>query len=252
MPPIQWIILISIFIWIYYSLHQSHGLESFNNTTPTLDVAVIVEPRLHPHLAPVIRNIMSNLPDSTKVQLFHGTNNLDFINQHLGKYISTGRLRLTNLGVQNLTINDYNKLLTSKTFWNSISGENILIFQTDSCLCRNGQYKLHKLLGYDYIGAPWKLSSLPIRTGGNGGLSFRKKSKMLEVCERYQSGNEDMFFSSQKSFRYPTRLLAKNLFIETIPGEQPFGVHKPWDYLTDVEMTKLSQDCPEIKTIFNK
>ena len=213
-----------------------------------LDIAVIVEPRKDKYLKPVIENVFDNI-DYIKIQLFHGTENLEFINKKLGRYIKNGRLILTNLGVSNLTIDDYNKLLTSKLFWNKINGENILIFQTDTCLCHGGIYKIPELLKYDYVGAPWKWQGNG-GTGGNGGLSFRKKSKMLEVCDQYKGGPEDVFFSSQKSFNYPPRNVAKNFFIEGILGKQPIGVHKPWKNQNKSELVELYKVCPELKTIF--
>ena len=213
-----------------------------------LDIAVIVEPRKDRYLKPVVENVFNNI-DYIKVQLFHGTENIEFINKKLGKYIKSGRLILTNLGVSNLTIDDYNKLLTSKLFWNKINGENILIFQTDTCLCNKGIHKIPELLKYDYVGAPWIWQGNG-GLGGNGGLSFRKKSKMLEVCDQYKGGNEDVFFSTQKSFNYPPRDIAKNFFTEGILGKDPIGVHKPWKAQNKSDLNKLYKVCPEFKNIF--
>ena len=71
---------------------------------------------------------------------------------------------------------------------------------------------------------------------------------MLEVCDKYKGGPEDVFFSSQKSFNYPSRDVAKNLFVEGIIGKQPIGVHK--SNLNYSQMKKLCNDCPEYDKIF--
>ena len=147
-------------------------------------------------------------------------------------------------------IEDYNNLLTSKNFWKQINGENILIFQTDTCLCSKNKHKIYNILKYDYVGAPWKSKRMP-KMGGNGGLSFRKKSKMLQVCDKYKNGNEDNFFSSRNLF-YPDKKLSQNIFVETIFSENPFGVHKVWNYINGNKLDILKKNCPEINTIFGK
>ena len=47
-----------------------------------LDVAVIVEPREHEYLVPVVLNIIENVPKYTKIYIFHGSKNLNFIKTH--------------------------------------------------------------------------------------------------------------------------------------------------------------------------
>ena len=42
-------------------------------------VAIIVETRKHKALPFVLNNVMSILPDEWSLQIFHGTDNLDFI-----------------------------------------------------------------------------------------------------------------------------------------------------------------------------
>ena len=53
-------------------------------------------------------------------------------------------------------------------------------------------------LGYDYYGAPWPHHNNSV---GNGGLSLRKVSKMIEITSKYKfnwdsiEGAEDTWFS---------------------------------------------------------
>ncbi len=89
------------------------------------------------------------------------------------------------------SITDYNKLLTSLSFWNKINEENILIIQHDSALLRYGVEEFYK---YDYIGASWNFPPYV----GNGGLSFRHKSAMIKVINNYHYNgvdNEDIYFA---------------------------------------------------------
>ena len=98
-----------------------------------IEIAVMVEPRLHPNLKLVIDNMLRNLTDDIPIQIFHSSLNENFLNENYKDFIENKRIILTLLKVNNLTIPEYNKLLTSKYFWNRIDKEHILIFQTDSC-----------------------------------------------------------------------------------------------------------------------
>ena len=251
---IYFIIIVFVLIYTKHKLKSvnSNKLESFHSNK--LHTAVIVEPRLHKYLVPVIKNVINHLPHETIIQIFHGTNNLKFINQHLTNYIRSGKIILTNLKVSNLNIKSYNKLLTSRTFWNSIPGENILIFQTDSCFCSNSKFNIDKYLEYDYVGAPWASNlkwSKNLR-GGNGGFSFRKKSKMIRVLPLNPiESNEDIYFSKQK-LNYPSKEISNTFAVETMFYDKPLGIHKPWEYIHSDQLMRLKQNCPEISTIFKK
>ena len=69
---------------------------------------------------------------------------------------------------------------------------------------------------------------------GNGGLSLRKKSKMLEILNKYPTHhkdgwliNEDVFFSVHAQNK-PTAEEAKNFSIEGLYNDKAFGVHKAY------------------------
>jgi hypothetical protein len=61
--------------------------------------------------------------------------------------------------------------------------ESLLVFQPDSIFCANAPTTLNDFLEWDWIGAPW---SPQAAHGGNGGLSLRKVSKILQVLEKEQ------------------------------------------------------------------
>ena len=250
------ITLVLLLIILVYIIKKNNNIQE-NFTEKKLDVAVIVEPREHKYLIPVILNFIENLPQDTKIQIFHGTKNLEFIKKNLKKHLDSGKIILSNLNVDNLIRKNYSYLLTTTSFWEKINGENILIFQTDTCLCKSGMYKLKELYQYDYVGAPWKKNfntkTDNIKIGGNGGLSFRKRSKMLEICKKNKPTyvNEDGFFSKQ-NINFPSKKNATKYFIETLFDNNPIGIHKSWDYLNSNNLNKLRRDCPEMKKIFNK
>ena len=59
--------------------------------------------------------------------------NIDYLNSIIKDWTN---VQLINLDVDNLTINDYNILLTSKSFYDNFKSKYVLIFQTDSIIRR--------------------------------------------------------------------------------------------------------------------
>lgn len=92
------------------------------------------------------------------------------------------------------SIDNYNTLLTSTKFWESLlKYDRVLIFQHDSGLLRTG---IEEFYSWDYIGAPWAFQDY----GGNGGLSLRNPKIMHKICSEKKfvksiHNNEDIFFS---------------------------------------------------------
>ena len=77
-----------------------------------------------------------------------------------------------------MTIEKYNALLYSRTFWDIIHEEHILIFQSDCVLVRTTP---RDALVYDYIGAA--CGTLDANFVMNGGLSLRRRSAMLRALD---------------------------------------------------------------------
>jgi len=184
----------------------------------------------------------------------------------------------------------YDTLFKTRSFWLSIPAEHILIFQADSLLCEHTPWRIHDFDAYDYVGAPWRQEEcppdndrsvsiclndyvqmaknagffndknykLPSGQGGNGGLSLRKRSKMLEIvthCRHAASmeWNEDVFFSfpcPQVSISLPTVETASHFAVEGGPFYgQPFAVHKPWRHRPLDDLIALSDSCTWLPTL---
>jgi hypothetical protein len=193
--------------------------------------AIILEPRKHPALEFVLNNFLENLDYNWNIIIYHGTDNIDYINNiittKLNKHID--RITKINLNTPNLTIQNYNDLMVSKKFIEDIPTEIFLIFQTDSMICSQNKDLIYNFIQYDYVGAPWLEGDV-----GNGGLSLRRKSKMLEIVNNclYQPGRpEDVYFSkgcNNIQIDKPNDLEAKLFSVENIYSEKSFGVHKSW------------------------
>ena len=116
---------------------------------------IIIETRNHFALETVVLNITHtcNIP----VQLFHGTNNLEFImSTKIAQLVVTGEVVLTKLNINSFSANLYNALLLSREFWKAMCGRNkILVFQTDSLCCYQSDYTLSHFFDFDYVGGSW-------------------------------------------------------------------------------------------------
>ncbi len=204
--------------------------------------AIIIEPRKHHALSFVLNNFLDNLSDEWGFIIFHGTQNVDYVNTIIHQLDPTYQLRIKtiNLNISNLNSSSYSKLLVSPSFYDDIPTETFLVFQTDSIIIPQNKHLIHSFLEYDYVGAPWIYGVV-----GNGGLSLRKKSKMLEIIKykKYLNNNEDEYFSlnipSSIQYHRPSIELAKTFSVETIFHESPFGIHNCWRYLNHDEINHL-------------
>jgi len=206
--------------------------------------AIIVEPRKHDALEFVLNNFLTNLNNDWSIVIYHGLNNEEYINNILDNisFDFKKRISLINLNINNLTIDDYIKLMVDKNFINSIPTETFLIFQTDTMICESSKDLINNFLNYDYVGAPWANGFV-----GNGGLSLRKKSKMLEIldkCKYNDSGViEDIYFSfgcKNVSINKPSFNEAKKFAIEQVYNNESFGIHKAW---TLQDNKKINAQC---------
>jgi hypothetical protein len=232
--------------------------------------AIIIEPRCHYALSYVLENFVKNLSDEWDIIVFHGTKNIDFINNILNKKLKKYRDRFTlvKMNLSNMNIQNYNDLfygkilIDKKTIYDYIPTETFLVFQTDTLILNKNL--LNQFLKYDYVGAPWNLKNKTkvdnqhknineYNRIGNGGLSLRKKSKMLEILEKnkkIKDGiNEDVYFCcpTNVSIYKPSFKKAKLFSVETVFSKKSFGCHKAWNYNDEGTYFKL---YPEVKKLY--
>ena len=142
--------------------------------------------------------------------------------------------------VKEFTLQKYNELLITETFWNLIPDEEILIFHHDSGLLKKG---IEKFFEYDYVGSPW----IRPEWGGNGGLSIRKKSIMLECINKQPEfkdwTNEDGYFCDimlrHKIGKLASRTICLDFACETIYKLGTYGYHNIRGYLSEDEVYKI-------------
>jgi hypothetical protein len=238
----------------YSILYTEYWKKQIENDVPKY-TAVLIEPRCHNAMSLVLQNFAKNLSDEWNIFILHGNLNIEYVNNIINNDLHEYKSRITtkNLNIDNLKIEEYNDLLKSEYFYQYIPTETFLIFQTDTLIIEKYKEMINEFLEYDYVGAPWSETYLPefgiheYNAVGNGGLSLRKKSKMLEIIKKnketelFKKMNEDICFSLQKNIevKKPDFEKAKQFSIETIFSEKSFGVHCPWRWLSNEHMTYL-------------
>jgi hypothetical protein len=209
--------------------------------------AVIIEPRCHRALGFVLENFFNNLSDEWCFIIFHGTENGDFCKKVVHNLHQHRVVKFVNLHENNLDVDQYNLIFKNLLFYSHIETETFLVFQADSMILNKDQ--INEFLQYDYVGAPWKAFGWV----GNGGLSLRRKSKMIEIIHEKSSGNdtrnEDMYFCHTQHnvpMSVPSCEEAKRFSVETVFYESPFGIHNPWRWLLPEELSALTTKYPGI------
>ena len=219
----------------------------------------IVEPRNHALLAETIRNAVQHSSRDWCVQVFHGRST------PTAALPRDPRVSFHDLGVDNLTASEYNKLLLDPAFWDKIHGNGkVLIMQTDSAFCGNTRSpQLDEFPAYGFIGCSASVDAWGGKCRGIGGFSLRDKATM-QRCARNardkppQNGAEDVYLAACALEHTDKPMPSKNEdllrfcveYVEEIGGtlrglRPPLGVHmsnvsaSTWDYVLD--------QCPAAK-----
>jgi hypothetical protein len=160
---------------------------------------VIIEPRKEKHLKRVLNNFTTILPYAS-FTIFHSNQNASFVKNIIGNNHNFNLKLLPH----NFDRKQYSIFLSLPSFWKQLHGEKILIFQVDTGIRRND---INLFWEYSYIGAPWDwaIHGNPNIRVGNGGFSLRDRLTMVDVCEKFQLGEnepEDAFFAT-KTYNLP-------------------------------------------------
>lgn len=140
------------------------------------------------------------------------------------------------------SVKTYNTMLSNSDFYEHFSNFEYILVCQDDCWVYEDKLDEFIKMDYDYYGAPWP--SEPITKSrnsvGNGGLSLRRVSKMLEITKSSGKYNNDSGFPEDLWFciRHKNEMkicptdVACNFSIENITTdllnmvkEYPMGVH---------------------------
>jgi hypothetical protein len=246
----------------YLRRYAGLGADAFRHVKckhETRKFCVIVEPRQHPNLIPVIKNFMCLLQHTGwGLVVYHGPDNERFIKDGLSDAFPEDRVHYVRMAQRNLTTAEYSAMLGNALFWqcllDNFKCEHALIFQCDTLLLKGGD-AIDAFLKYDYVGAPWpdggivtplknrrnmQLMQLHLEVG-NGGLSLRNVRVMLAIARNhpYPSESEsevpvpeDVYFSHwlkvhEAVYWVPTRDEASAFAMEHVHNPDAAGLHAP-------------------------
>lgn len=133
--------------------------------------SVFIEFRKMSHAEVLIRNCIWRMGRGWGHIVITGTENYSYY-QTLCREIDPN-IRVIQYPSDNLTHNEYNNLLQTTTFWESLPGEKLLIYQSDSFIFKPFDTEF---LAWDFIGAP-----IHGDIALNGGLSLRTRQMMIDA-----------------------------------------------------------------------
>lgn len=214
---------------------------------------VLMEPRLHPHLEYVLRNVLYFAGEGWGLEIFAGSENWNYLKTLTRDW---GAVRFHDLKSDNLSAIEYNSLKKHADTWRCLSSEKLLWIELDCLLVQPG---INEFLEWDYVGAPWRaeMAISPNCRVGNGGLSLRSRSAMLRIAESSPGHpipnpsviyTEDLYFcinmqlcnqQQPGSFKIPDVETAANFSVESIYSRSPKGLHKTWKYLSSHQLELL-------------
>ena len=221
--------------------------------------AVITEPRIHRAWKLVLNNFLTNLDERWDFLIVCGLLNKEFLIELIETNFKEHKHRITihQLNIENFKKDEYTKFMLEPLIYELIPTETFLTFQLDTLISAKYKDYIYDFIQYDYVGAPWghgilvydyeKMDVLV----GNGGLSLRKKTAMLNIIKnditntRYENNiNEDIFFSKNIK-NIPSVEQAKLFSVETIFSEKSFGIHNCHKWITHEQIYKISEHIPD-------
>ena len=234
---------------------------------------LIIEPRPHPKLEYVIRNVATQLPGVRPIHLIHGLS-LDVCahSTYLCDLVASEELVLHKLVVDDLTFSQYNRLLISRGLWERVgSTDKVLVFQTDTVVCSGRNSTLVADFGHiDYIGSRQRLEYYQgnppvlvekVLPGGNGGLSLRDVS-LSRACATAE-GEEPSSGHPQEDLHFAVCIQASGGRLGTAEEQDSFaaysfpeaasgslGAHK-LDTRTREATVFIESTCPEYRGLLD-
>ena len=211
-------------------LHRSPRYAASPSPFNASKLALLVEDRPLPILAPLTLQFISVLPPDWRVLFLGSPASLAAINASAAvrAHARAGKLSLRRIPANMSTAGPemISRFLTAPWLYEVAVGpaEWLLVFQTDSMLCANSRLHVDGFLDYDWVGAPWSPDS---GWGGNGGLSLRRVSLIVDILRNQERANdtepEDVWLSERLG-HYPGGRPANGSVSLTLSGEMYSGV----------------------------
>ncbi|CAK7262508.1 hypothetical protein SEPCBS57363_000097 [Sporothrix epigloea] len=213
----------------YPTIKLEYGQQQRSTMFNESKVALLIENRPFPVLAPLMLHFISVVPPDWRFRFMGSVESVQAINSSVAirEQVKAGKLDLTYIP-SNMTTGsqeEISRFLTTRWLYEVVlkPAEWLLLFQTDSILCANSQHNVNEYLEYDWIGAPWSTHS---RWGGNGGLSIRRVSAMVDILKDQVRVDgtepEDVWLAERLGHR-PGSKVANGTVSLTFSGEMHSG-----------------------------
>jgi hypothetical protein len=212
----------------YYSIFDTFWKNNSikKNTNKSI---VIIERRIHPNLAFLIRNMFYYARDWSMTIICSDVN-FSYLKTVLTNNSDNVILLPLFEGNPNrdIAINEYNNLLKSSYFYRLLPFDHLLIVQTDTYLRRKID---ENILNYDYVASFFAWD----KTSCGGGMSYRKRSSMISICDKFKKeiSIEDCFINEgikMLGYKIPDYKDGLNYICESCYSENPFGLHQWWTF----------------------
>lgn len=200
---------------------------------------ILVERRCHPNLWFILRNI-AFFGQGWSIYLFCSKQNI----QYCKKIIGDKNIHLipifNEIAEPQKGIIEYNELLKKKSFWEQIDAEHLCMFEMDCYLRRSIPVDL---LEYDYVGTPW---GWDLKSSGGSGLTLRKKTVMLDICDKIEPGTlmQDCYAAKgicELGYNFLHSIEGVNVFVESYLTDDPVGVHQWWTFFFNYVIQELDR-----------
>lgn len=206
---------------------KSHTLQDTFTSSKSI---VIYETRCHEQLEFLILNC-TYFASKWGLTIFCSDENYAFICDVLGNNKDKARIIVCRQEEGNYSDERdvYNTVLKSRHFWDTLHGygySHVLMAEVDAYLCDHID-AIESINEYDYIASRWNW--VPDAPGG-GGLTIRRVSKMLELCDLdIDEPMQDCWAS--EGIRRVGGIVNNTLFAESCLLEKVWGVHQWWAFV---------------------
>ncbi|KAG9244366.1 hypothetical protein BJ878DRAFT_73733 [Calycina marina] len=213
-------------------------------------IALLIENRASPILAPLLLHFISVVPPDWKFRFMGSQDSVAYLNtsRAIQSHVGDGKLDLAYIP-SNMTTGSQEEIsvfLTTLWLYEEVlqPAEWLLVFQTDSILCSNSRQDLNSWLEYDWVGAPWVLNS---GGGGNGGLSMRRVSRIVDILrthKRQPNGPpEDVFLSGLLESRTGSKMANGTISLKFSGEQYPGAGEKSTAEIIDGKVVGETEDA---------
>jgi hypothetical protein len=237
---------------VYGILTRKYGsfLKKFwdSHTVPVPNKRIVlVERRIHPNLAFCLYNAAYYGPD-WGITVICSDENLDYCKAIVGDKGTVAVIPLfKGVGTPEQGKQEYNQLLQSAYFYSLFGEDHLCLLETD---CYFRREIPEWVLDYDFVACPYEWDE----SMAGGGLSFRNRKAMLQICETFPEKLEaqDVYLwkgAQQLQMRLPSFETAADQLTESVFSSNPFGVHQWWTFFFPNELPEAEHYFKELLTL---